>query len=375
MDLPLTGITVLDLTRLLPGPYCTMILADLGAKVIRVEQPNYSYPISTPSYQKGDIQQPIFDTILMRNKYSITVNLKEKAEHARFLDLIRHADVIIEGYRPGVTKKLGIDYKTIKHLNPSIIYCSLTGYGHTGPKSQLPGHDINFVGLSGNLIVQSNSSDQTTLPKLPPFQLSDISGGIYSAIGILGAIIERNKNEDRIGQFIDISMLDCALAFNPAGLASTLASNLKPSSNLNGESPNYTIYSTKDKKYMAVGSLEPKFWYKVCDILDLPELKSRLGQKKEVYAILKDKFLEKTQEEWKVIFNATNACVTPVLDYSETINDAHLRFRNMITEENHPQFGKILNLGTPIKYSRTPLSIRKSAPIKGEDTEKIFKEI
>ncbi|UYP45949.1 Formyl-CoA:oxalate CoA-transferase [Candidatus Lokiarchaeum ossiferum] len=383
MKLPLANIKILDLTRLLPGPYCTMILADLGAKVIRIEEPNFSYPTSVPCYQKGNIKQPIFDTILMRNKESIRLNLKKSDERAKFLVLAQTADVIIEGFRPGITKKLGIDYNTVRKLNQQIIYCSLTGYGQSGPHSDFPSHDINFAGLSGNLFVpyqktEKNQGQEHKPPQLPMYQISDISGGFYSAIGILGAIIERRNNSDHKGQYIDISMLDSAFAFNPLGIASVLANNLKSLSNFNGNTPNYTIYRTKDGKYMAIGSLEQKFWFQLCDTLGLSELKSQLNvledEKEKIYSLLSQKFSTKTQEEWKSIFHKVQACVSPVLEYSEAINHEQLRFRNMITEEFHPHFGKILNLGTPIKYSRTPLSIRKSAPLAGEDTNEILNE-
>ncbi|WP_371806631.1 CaiB/BaiF CoA transferase family protein [Candidatus Lokiarchaeum ossiferum] len=383
MKLPLVNIKILDLTRLLPGPYCTMILADLGAKVIRIEEPNFSYPTSVPCYQKGNIKQPVFDTILMRNKESIRLNLKKSDERAKFLALAQTADVIIEGFRPGITKKLGIDYNTVRKLNQQIIYCSLTGYGQSGPYSDFPSHDINFAGLSGNLFVpyqktEKNQGQEHKPPQLPMYQISDISGGFYSAIGILGAIIERRNNSDHKGQYIDISMLDSAFAFNPLGIASVLANDLKTLSNFNGNTPNYTIYRTKDGKHMAIGSLEQKFWFRLCDTLGLSELKSQLNvledEKEKIYSLLSQKFSTKTQEEWKTIFHKVQACVSPVLEYSEAINHEQLRFRNMITEEFHPYFGKILNLGTPIKYSRTPLSIRKSAPLAGEDTNEILNE-
>ena len=383
MVLPLANITILDLTRLLPGPYCTMILGDLGAKVIRIEEPNFTYPTSVPCYQNGDIKQPVFDTILMRNKESIKLNLKDEDDKVMFLALAQTADVIIEGFRPGITNKLGIDYNTINLLNPNIIYCSLTGYGQSGPYSAFPSHDINFAGLSGNLFVTKQRTEKDQIykhkpPQLPPYQISDMSGGFYSAIGILGAIIERMNNSDHKGQYIDISMLDSSFAFNPLGITSVLAKDLKTLTNFNGKTPNYTVYRTKDNKYMAIGSLEPKFWARLCDALTLSELKSQLSvieeNKDDTYTQLSKKFREKNQDEWKIIFQSVQACVSPVLDYSEALNDEQLQFRNMITEEIHPHFGKILNLGTPIKYSRTPLSIRKSAPLSGENSKKILED-
>ncbi len=375
MNLPLAGLTVLDLTRLLPGPYCTMILADLGAKVIRVEEPHFTYPTSVPCYQNGDIKQPIFDTIIMRNKHSIELNLKLPADNAQFIALAKEADIIIEGFRPGIVTKLGIDYDTINQLNPNIIYCSLTGYGQSGPYSALPGHDINFVGLSGNFFVKEGTPPKSA-PQMPLHQISDISGGLWAAIGILGAIIERKNTADHLGQYIDIAMLDSAFAFNPVCLASTLTTNLKSLSNFNGETPNYTHYKTKDAKYIAVGSLEPKFWYKLCDTLEIPKFKDKLSEidknMEAIYDVLSQIFLQKTQSEWKDIFKSVKACVTPVHSNFDVMHDEQLLHRNMIIEQDHPVFGKILNIGTPIKYSRTPLSIRKPAPLKGEDSDAIL---
>ncbi|MBD3341996.1 MAG: CoA transferase, partial [Candidatus Lokiarchaeota archaeon] len=224
MTLPLEKITILDLSRMLPGPYCTMILGDLGARIIRVEDPKFPYANPPPFFQKGRYRESAFNSIIMRNKKSMTLNLKKEKALDIFYYLVKRADVIMETFRPKVTQKLKIDYETLKEINPSIIYCSLTGYGQNGPYEQIAGHDMNYVGICGMLNLNRprtrfDNPDQIREPIVPGIQAGDIGGGLIATISILSALIERDNNPNRLGQYIDVAMTDSVFSFLPMSAA------------------------------------------------------------------------------------------------------------------------------------------------------------
>ena len=274
MRLPLEGILVIDLARMLPGPYASMILADLGAEVIRVEDPKYPYGSPPPFFQKGRYRESAFNSVIMRNKKSIALNLKNEEALGIFYKLVEKADIILETFRPKVTEKLKVDYETLSKINKSIIYCSLTGYGQYGPYEQFAGHDLNYIGICGILDLNkerelTGEKNQERKPVLPGVQAADIGGGLVSTIGILGALIERDKNPNKEGQYVDISMTDCVFSFMPMAAAFQFSKGLndgmtKPRNPLHGEVPFYSIYKTKDNKYLSVGAIEVKFWRGVC---------------------------------------------------------------------------------------------------------------
>ncbi len=389
MSLPLEGIVVIDLSRMLPGPYASMILADLGAEVIRVEDPKYPYGSPPPFFQKGRYRESAFNSIIMRNKRSIALNLKKEKALEVFYKLVEKADVIIETFRPKVTNKLKIDYDSLYKINKSIIYCSLTGYGQDGPYKQTAGHDLNYIGICGILDLNKErellgEKEQERKPVLPGIQAADIGGGLVSTIGILGALCERERNPKNEGQYIDISMTDCVFSFMPMAAAFQFSKGkndgmTKPRNPLHGEVPFYSIYKTKDDKYMSVGAIEVKFWRGVCEGLgrkDLIQKGNALGiEKEEVFREIQNEFLKKTQNEWTEIFSNIDACVMPVKNFSEACEDSQIRSRNMVVDMNHPKFGKIQNVSSPIKYSRTPLTIRSLAPKVGQHTKEILKEL
>ncbi len=384
--LPLEGIVIIDLSRMLPGPYASMILADMGAEVIRVEDPKYPYGSVPPFFQKDRYRESAFNSIIMRNKKSITLNLKKEEALEIFYRLVERADIILETFRPKVTKKLKVDYETLSKINKSIIYCSLTGYGQYGPYEQSAGHDLNYVGICGMLDLNKErevlgKNDQDRKPVVPGVQSADIGGGLVSTIGILGALIERDKNQNKEGQYIDISMTDCVFSFMPMAAAFQFSKGLndgitKPRNPLHGEVPFYSIYKTKDNKYLSVGAIEIKFWRGVCLGLEREDLITKgnaLGEEKEeVFKEVQKEFLKKTQEEWMEIFSEIDSCVMPVKNFSEACEDPQIKARNMVAELSHPKFGKIQNVNSPIKYSRTPLSIRNLAPKTGQNTKEIL---
>ncbi|MFX1363370.1 MAG: CaiB/BaiF CoA transferase family protein [Promethearchaeota archaeon] len=388
MSLPLEGKIILDLTRMLPGPYCSMILSDLGAEVIKVEEPFYPYGHPPPFFQKGRYRESAFNSILNRNKKAITLNLKKEKAREIFYKLVKKADVVIESFRPKITKKLKIDYETLNSINPSIIYCSLTGYGQYGPYEQIAGHDLNYIGICGILdlnkerVTHGDSSKEKT-PIPPGIQAADIGGGLVSVIGILGAILERENNPEKAGQYIDISMTDCVFSFMPYiasfHFSKDLNDGIKINNPLHGDFPCYNVYKTKDNKFVSVGVVEVKFWQEFCKGLGRNDLILKQFAKgvdrEKVFNIIQEEFLKKTQKEWFNIFKDLDACVMPINTFAEACEDPQIEARKMIVEMNHPKFGKIQNIASPIKYSRTPLIIKNVAPNLGQHTLEILKNL
>ncbi len=388
MSLPLEGKIVLDLTRMLPGPYCSMILADLGANVIKIEDPYYFYGHPPPFFQKGRYRESAFNFILNRNKQSITLNLKKEKAREIFYELVKKSDVVLDTFRPKVTSKLKIDYDTLASINPSIICCSLTGYGQYGPYEQIAGHDLNYIGICGILDLNKERAvyddiNKVRKPLNPGVQVADIGGGLVSAIGILGAIIEREKNPDRKGQFIDISMTDCVFSFMPLVAAYHFSKNLndgvETQNPLHGDFPFYNVYKTKDNKFLSIGIVEVKFWREFCVGLEREDLKPKQfvkgKEREDLFKELQKEFLKKTQREWMDIFKTLDACVMPVNSFAEACNDPQIKARNMVLELEHPKFGNVQNVASPINYSRTPLKIKNIAPKIGQNTKEILKNL
>ena len=388
MPLPLEGKVILDLTRMLPGPYCSMILADLGAEVIRVEDTKYPYANPPPFFQKGRYRESAFNSILMRNKKSITLNLKKEKAREIFYELVKKADVVLDTFRPKVTNNLKIDYDTLSSINPSIICCSLTGYGQNGPYEQIAGHDLNYIGICGILNLNRErlifgQEEKERIPIVPGIQAADIGGGLVSAIGILGAIIERGNNPNKKGQYIDISMTDSVFSFMPMAAAyhfsKDLNDGIQTQNLLHGDFPFYSVYKTKDNKFVSVGVIEVKFWRDLCDGLGREDLKlkqtAQEEEKEGVFQELQKEFLKKTQKEWMEIFKDLDACVMPIKSFAEACEDPQIKARNMVVELEHPKFGKIQNVGSPIKYSRTSLTIRNLASKVGQNTKEILKSL
>lgn len=380
MSLPLKGIRVLDFGRMLPAPYCTMILADLGAEVIRVEHPGFVFGNPPPFYEGTSVGA--FNNILMRNKKSIALNLKKKDKGALEIihKIIETVDVVVEGFRPGVTKKLGIDYETLSKINPSIVYCSITGYGQFGPRSREAGHDINYLGYSGMLDLNQDLREENPKPITPLIEGADIGGGLYSVVGILAALRKRDNHPEKKGEYVDISLADCALVMNPMAAAFELTKTPKEENVLHGSHhPYYTVYQTKDDKFMAVGSIEGKFFTNLCNTLDLPQYIGKQyttnEEKVEIRKAIEKVFLTKTQQEWVEIFKRIDACVTPVKTFKEAMQDPHYEERGLFIEEIHPVVGKTKNVGNPIKFSTESLPIRNSAPKVGENTKEILRNV
>ncbi|OLO36968.1 carnitine dehydratase [Alkalihalophilus pseudofirmus] len=376
MTLPLENIRVLDLSRLLPGPFCTLTLADFGADVIKVEDPKVGdYARWNEPQVEG--QNHMFLS-LNRNKRSVTLDLKSEKGKQLFKQLVETSDILVESFRPGVMDRLGLGYETLKEINPKLIYCAITGFGQTGPYSQYPGHDINYLSYAGLL---GQQGEQNRKPVSSSTQIADIGGGAQMATnGILLALLERHNSGK--GQFVDISMLDGSVSWLQTLLPDYLATKNLPErgeSVLNGGLACYEIYETKDDRFLSVGALEPKFWVEFCKVIEredlIPLLEAPLEQqnqmKKDIQSILK----QKTLEEWTAIFEGVDACVAPLLNFDEVAENPQVVHRQLIQEIYDPKLGKIQQIGVPIKLSETPGEIRFQAPKLGEHNSEVFAEL
>lgn len=374
MFLPLKDVKILDLSLFVPGPFCTMMLADFGAEVIKIEQPNQGdFNRSFPPLINGVGYRHL---ILNRNKKSITLNLKSEEGKKLFYKLAKIADVIIENFRPEVTTRLGIDYDTIKKINPQIIYCSITGFGQTGPNRMKPGQDLNFMAYSG---VVSLTGERNGMPYIPGMQIADMASAMMACNGVLLALYNRQKTN--MGKYIDISMLDSIISMLPTDISFYLGSNETPirgETRLTGKLPNYNIYKTKDNRYLVVAALHKKFWANLCNLLDHPELIDDVDneQKREfIFKVLKNTFAKKTLKEWMVLFENTDTCVTPVNNIDEVLNDPQIIAREMVIEKEDKKIGRYKQIGIPIKFSETTLQLTNLAPDLGENTIEILNKL
>ena len=373
---PLKGITVLDLTRLLPGPMCTLHLADMGANVIKIEDPVVGdYARSVPPIQKNTSK---FFLSINRNKRSVALDLRKEENREVFLELARNADVVVESFRPGVVDKMGIGYEMVKKVNPSIVYCSITGYGQTGPYSHLAGHDLNFMGYAG---VIKKAPRSNGVPGIPNFQLGDIVGGSFGAtMSILAALLQQKLQG--VGQYLDVSILDGLLSHNSVAAANKDSKELlgfDTSDMLNGMLHCYNIYPTKDDRYMVLAALEYKFWERFCTAVDREDLKGKHMAAGEegtaVFSALEELFASKSQQEWVEYFQGTDCCVTPVLTIQEAMKNEQIVSRNMVRTSSDPVEGEITQFSFPVRFSEFEFEIYRNAPLLGEDTEEVLKEI
>ena len=360
----LSGIKVLDLSRLLPGPYCSMILADHGARVIAIEDKRF-------------MDDGLFFGQIYRNKEHMSLNLKPEEGKEIFFRLAKDADVILEGFRPGVVQKLGVDYGTVCKVNPKIIYCSISGYGQTGPYRNRAGHDVNYLSMSGalDLIGQANHP-----PSIPGIQVADIAGGgMNAAIGILMALFARERSGK--GQYIDISMTDGLVGFMPAAFFLKQMTGQFPQrgeSMLSHRYACYNTYETADGRYISVGSLENRFWKKLCEFLEVPEyipLQYDENRREELIDFMKTTFLKKTFKQWKKELAGMDACCEPIQNLGEVIKDPLFRDREMIVEVADKDGKKTPTIGIPVKLSETPGSISTPPVAFSENTEAILKEL
>jgi crotonobetainyl-CoA:carnitine CoA-transferase CaiB-like acyl-CoA transferase len=372
---PLAGVRVLDLTRLLPGNYCTLLLADLGADVIKVEEPGKGdYIRWSPPEVDG---QSAAHRAVNRGKRSITLNLKAPDGPALLHRMAERTDVLVESFRPGVMDRLGAGYESLAARNPALVYCAITGYGQDGPYRDLAGHDINYLGYAG---VLSLSGPVGSEPRLAGVQIADIGGGaMLGAVGILSALLEQRATGR--GGFVDVSMMDGAVSWLSMHLGTHLAGfDASVIRGLTGDLACYRVYRAGDAKYLAVGALENQFWKALCETLDcedlIPEQYGPPERQREMAARLQEIFDTRSRDEWVKLFRDVPACVGPVNDLNEAMADPQVQHRGMIAEVE----GRTVGPGAPIKLvesgegPRAPTNLRP-APGLGEHTEEVLGDL
>ncbi len=360
----LAGITVLDLSRLLPGPCCSMILADHGARVIAIEDKRF-------------IADDLFITTVNRNKEHMSLNLKTLEGKEIFFRLVERADVLLEGFRPGVVHRLDIDYDTVCKINSQIIYCSITGYGQTGPCRDRAGHDVNYLAYSGVLDLLGEPDRP---PSIPGVQIADIAGGgMNAAIGILLALVARERTGK--GQYIDISMTDSMVSLLPLTLFLQQRTGEDPKRGetmLSHRYACYNTYETADGRYLSIGAVENRFWKRLCDHLGVPAYASLQYDEKrrlEIVDCLRATFKQKTLAEWESELADMDICWGPVRNLQEVLHEPLFRQRNMVVDIRDQKGETATTLGVPVKLSATPGSIR-TPPVKfGESTIPILREL
>ena len=358
---PLAGVRVLDLSRLLPGPLCAQHLADLGAEVIKIEDP-----------ATGDYVRPSLRSLVNRGKEGLTLNLKSEEGCEIFFRLLAEADVVLESFRPGVMARLGLGYEALHERRPAIVHCAITGYGQSGPRRDSAGHDINFLALSG-VLDQTGAADGP--PVLPGFLVSDILGGtLTAAMGILAALVEARATGR--GRFIDVSMADAVVAHSVLPLAELHDSGHVASrgrGSHTGGAPRYGIYATRDGRHIAVGAQERKFWDMLCDALGLPDLKEKhraTGPESEkVRASLGRVFASRDATEWVALLEPLDCCVSPVLAFEEALAEPGYAARGTVRRD---KAGARATLGFPLAMSEFDCPADRPSPKRGEHTDRIL---
>jgi alpha-methylacyl-CoA racemase len=327
----LVGIRILDLTRLLPGAFCTMLLADRGADVIKVEEPGTGdYMRWLPPLVDG--QGVVFNS-LNRNKRAVTLNLKSDQGRELFKRLVATADVVVEGNRPGVMERLGLGWQTLRELRPNLVLCSITGYGQTGPYAQRAGHDLNYMATAGALVLNALPGGR---PHPLAVQVADIgAGGVGAAAAILSALLGIARGGE--GRHLDVSMLDGALSWQAMPIAEAFAGGEQPvagRTRLTGRFPCYRVYECADGRFLSVGALEPKFWSALVEALERPDLlASHLDDSPEAHAELEAVFRSRVRDEWAARLAGLDVCVEPVLEVAEVESNPQVAARGLIRHE------------------------------------------
>jgi crotonobetainyl-CoA:carnitine CoA-transferase CaiB-like acyl-CoA transferase len=377
----LDGIKILELARVAPGEFATMMLADMGADVLKIETPDPKADGDAEAARRAAF------AFINRNKRSMTLNLKLPESQEIFRTLATTADVIVEGFRPGVMKRLGGDYESIKEINPRIVYCSLSGFGQDGPYKSYPAHDMNYLSLAGMLGLIGEADRK---PAIPLNVVADYGGAsLHGALGIVLALYGREKTGR--GQHVDVSYLDTTISLlaatpNMRFFFSDGTAPRRGAGFLGGSYPYYAIYETGDDKLLTIGCTEPWLWENFCKAIGKPDF-VRFARKpdqfvraanaaedaarREVEAVIKTK----TRDEWYEILVKADVCVGKVYDVDEMVNDPQVTHRQMVVDVEHPRHGKIRQFGVAIKMSDTPGTIRSAAPTSGEHTDAVLKDL
>jgi formyl-CoA transferase len=376
----LDGLRVLDLTQVMAGPFCTMLLADLGADVIKIENPpagdqtrrSWGYVVH------GEDSRAFL--ALNRNKRSVCLDLKEPDDLAAFLRLVESADIVVENFRPGVTKRLGVDYETLAARNPRLIYASVSGFGQTGPYAERPGYDLIAQAMSGVMSITGTPDGTPVKCGLP---VGDLGAGMFCALGIVSAVHARQRTGE--GQYVETSLFEAALAMSVWESTEYWATGNvpQPLGSANRMSAPYQALRTKDG-YLTLGANNERLWQRLCAALELIGLLTdprfvtntdRMANRDELAAELESRLATATTDEWVALLLDAGVPAGPIRDYQYVLDeDPHVRARGMVQEIEHPVEGRVRVLGSPVRMSRTPVRIRRHPPLLGEHTEEVLGE-
>ena len=361
----LEGIKVIDFSKWLPGQYCGMLLGDYGADVVKVE--DMSGDSTRRFFPEKEDGMSYWHLMLNRNKRGIALDIRKEEGQEVLRRLLSDADVFLEGFRPGYLARYGLDYESIKKINPRIVYCSITGFGQNCHK---PAHDLNVIGLAG-----LNSMDDIGSACVSEVQVSAIGSSLNALSGICMALLARERTG--VGQYLDVNLYATALSLQVTGISSAWGCEETGDKPFGRTAHYYNIYKCKDGKYMTVGTIEPKFWQRFCDLIECPELEKRqfdFAHKDEIVAKITEKMAQKTQAEWLELIGGAEFCVTPVLNVSEALETELTAQENMLFTEEC-DLGKIRYVGAPVKFSDAECSIRRRAPRLGEHSEEVLREL
>jgi len=372
-QLPLAGIKVLDFSTLLPGPMASLMLAEAGAEVIKIERPGEGENMR--HYEPKWGRDAVSFALLNRGKKSLALDLKNKRQLALLEPLLREADVVLEQFRPGVMDRLGLGYNALKGINPRLIYCSISGYGQSGPKAQVAGHDLNYIGDTGLLAL---SPGRRKNPTVPPVLAADLAGGSYPAVvNILLALLQRDKTGE--GCRIDVSMTDNLFMLMSWALGQSLVTGKWPKPGrelLTGGSPRYQLYPTADGRHVAVGALEQKFWDTFCNIIELPEeLRDDAGDPRATIMAVREIIAEKPAEHWNAAFVGKDCCCSVVATLEEAMREPHFHMRGVfdhtiVNEDRHDLPAIPVSIAPPLRVdAKTP----RAAPALGAHNDELLK--
>ena len=363
----LEGIKIIDFSKWLPGQYCGMVLGDFGADVIKVEDVKGDVTRGfTPAKEPG---MSYWHLMLNRNKRGITVNLKTPAGREVLLRLLKEADVFLEGFRPGYLKMLGLDYESVSKINPRLIYCSITGFGPEGKYKHMPSHDLNVIGLAG----VAAPEDGTDI-SVPSVQVAALGGSLNAISGILMALYARERTGK--GQLVNVDLYSSAINAEITAISSVIGCRETGMPSFGRTASHYySVYKTKDGRYLSIGTIEPKFWQKMCRLIDLPELESRqfdFAHSAEIKEKLAAAFAGKTQAEWLELIGKDEFCVAPIRTLQEALDSSLTTEQSQMLVTKKEDFGNYTYVKSAAKLSDTPGTIRKRAPYLGEHTQEVL---
>ena len=373
-NLPLDGVRVVELAGMIPGPYATMLMGDLRADVVKVEAPD-----------GGDYQRhfgPETDGVnhrfatYNRNKRSVAIDLKTEKGHQILLDLLAQSDVVLESFRPGVVDRLEIDHETVTSVNPEIVYCSLSGYGQSGPYRDWPGHDVNYLGIAGLMDMTGQSDGPPTAPGYP---IADFAGGLVSAFAIMAAL--RHSDQTGEGEYIDVSMTDIVTSWATQLLPLVMADAdpTRGKTLVSGNNPTYNVYECADGKYITIGALEPQFWEDLCSALGLDEFATAdlddEDIRAEVFEVLERTFATRTRDEWLETLDTSTVPVAPVNSVAEALqDDTQVQHRDLLVHlDDTPD--DLLLMDSPFQMGSNPDTVREPAPGHGDDTDELLDQL